>query len=122
MAYKDFTQLPIWQKGLSLLTTVYDITDKFPKREKYGMTSDMRRSANSVCHNFSEGYGRYERKDKTRFYKIARGSSYELISQSNACYALRYISKNEMDLLIDGYKQIINEFDSLIKTVETRPE
>ena len=72
MSFRDFTSMPVWQKGLSLLRLVYQITDKFPKEEKYGMVSDMRRSANSVIHNIAEGFGRYENKDKTRFYKISR--------------------------------------------------
>ena len=49
------------------------------------MTSDMRRASNSDMHNIAEGYDKYENKDKTRFYKISRGSAYELISQSFAC-------------------------------------
>ena len=57
MSFRDFTSMPVWQKGLSLLRLVYQITDKFPKEEKYGMVSDMRRSANSVIHNIAEGFG-----------------------------------------------------------------
>jgi len=60
---------------------VYKVTQRFPKKEKFGMVSDMRRAANSAIHNISEGFGRYEKLDKTRFYKISRGSCYELISQ-----------------------------------------
>ena len=45
-----------------------DELQKFPTEEKYGLTSDIRRAANSVCHNLAEGYGRFENKNKSRFY------------------------------------------------------
>ena len=120
MSFRDFTNMPIWQKGLALLKIVYQITDTFPKEEKYGMVSDMRRSANSVLHNIAEGFGRYENKDKTRFYKISRGSAYEIISQSLASFALLYLSEEVKDVLLIGYREIIDEEDKLIKSIEQR--
>lgn len=120
MAYHDFTAMPVWQHALHLLVRVYAITKNFPPEEKYGMTSDMRRSANSVLHNIAEGYGRYENKDKSRFYKISRGSAYEIISQSLASYILNYMMAEEKVELHLGYKGIIDELDKLIKTVEER--
>jgi four helix bundle protein len=120
MSYHDFTAMPVWQHALQLLVRVYEITKKFPAEEKYGMTSDMRRSANSVVHNLAEGYGRYENKDKSRFYKISRGSAYEIISQSLASYILQFLTMKERDELITGYKNIIDEEDKLIKSVEKR--
>jgi four helix bundle protein len=56
MAFRDFTSMPLWQKGLALLVKVYELTRSFPTEEKYGMVSDMRRSANSVIHNVAEGF------------------------------------------------------------------
>jgi len=118
MVYKDFTAMPVWQKALALLVRVYEITKRFPAEERFGMTADMRRSANSVLHNIAEGFGRYEKKDKTRFYKISRGSAYEINSQAYASHILKYISINERDELVDGYKSIIIQEDSMIKTIE----
>ena len=121
MAYKDFTDMSVWQKAFKLLLKVYKITKKFPGEEKFGMISDMRRGSNSVVHNISEGFGRYERLDKSRFYKISRGSSYELISQVMASYALGFIRNREEETsLIQGYKEVIEELDSLIKSVENK--
>lgn len=118
MSYKDFTKMPVWQKAFKFLVRVYRVTKKYPKEEKFGMISDMRRAANSVVHNISEGFGRYEKLDKTRFYKISRGSGYELISQLLVSHALGYIDKKESENLIEGYKEVINELDSLIISIE----
>jgi four helix bundle protein len=81
----------------------------------------MRRAANSMTHNIAEGFGRYEAKDKTRFYKIPLGSSYELMSQSLASYELKFIKeKNVLDELISSSKAIIEDLNSLIKPLENR--
>ena len=120
MAYKDFTQMSVWQKAFKLLIQIYKITQKFPKEEKFGMVSDMRRAANSVVHNIAEGFGRYEKFDKSRFYKISRGSCYELLSQVMVSLALQYIGKDEESSLIKGYKEVIDELDSLIKSIENK--
>ena len=113
--------MPVWQKAFKLLIKIYKITKTFPNEEKFGMISDMRRSANSVVHNIAEGFGRYEKRDKTRFYKISRGSSYEIISQILVSYALKYIrKKDEKEELTTGYREIIDELDSLIKSIESK--
>jgi four helix bundle protein len=120
MAFRDFTSMPLWQKGLALLVKVYELTRSFPTEEKYGMISDMRRSANSVIHNVAEGFGRFEKKDKTRFYKISRGSAYEIISHTFTSHILCYLDNEDKEYLINGYKEIIDEEDRLIKSIETR--
>ena len=74
MSYKDFTEMPVWQQALDLLLKIYDVTKKFPSNERFGLISDMRRCANSITHNIAEGFGRFESKDKTRFYKISRAA------------------------------------------------
>ena len=112
--------MSVWQLAVKLLTVIYKITNEYPESEKFGLVSDMRRAANSICHNVAEGYGRFEARDKTRCYKIARGSSYELISQLTVSAVLGYISESESDQHIVENKQIIKELDSLINAVENR--
>jgi four helix bundle protein len=99
---------------------VYQVTKEYPKDERYTLTSDMRRAANSVCHNFAEGFGRFESRDKTRFYKMSRGSAYELISQTLVSLHLDYLTEEIAGTLMDGYKDVISEFDTLIKSIELR--
>ena len=119
MAFTDFRDFPVWKKAVENLCVVYMFSSDFPKEEKYGLTSDIRRAANSVAHNIAEGFGRYERKDKTRFYKIARGSAFEIISQVMVSSKLGLLKENQ-NSIIDKYKNIIAELDKLIKTIETR--
>ncbi len=122
MAYKDFSEMPVWQKAFALLLKIYEVTKTYPTEEKYGLVSDMRRAANSVTNNISEGFGRYERLDKTRFYKISRGSCYELINQSMASQALGFITDKDKDELTNGYRGVIADLDPMIKSIETSPK
>ncbi|MBC8343685.1 MAG: four helix bundle protein [Bacteroidetes bacterium] len=118
--YNDFRDMNVWQQSISMLVKIYEITASYPESEKFGLVSDMRRAANSVSHNIAEGYGRYEPRDKTRFYKISRGSMYELMSQLEGSKLLKYITLEVCDNQIIEYKQIIKELDSLINAVENR--
>ncbi|MFO7851104.1 MAG: four helix bundle protein [Bacteroidota bacterium] len=76
-------------------------------------------SNHTVTNNTAEGFGRYEPFDKTGFYKIARGSCYEIINQSLASHSLNYITNKEMNELVYGYRDVISELDPMIKSIET---
>jgi four helix bundle protein len=95
--YKGFRKLIVWQRAHQLALLVYKATEKFPKNEIYGLTSQLRRAAVSVAANIAEGYG-YGRKGQTgRFLDIAQGSlsevEYYLILSLDLCY----ISQEEYD-------------------------
>jgi four helix bundle protein len=119
MSYRDFTSMPVWKTAFNLLLEIYKVTKAFPSDERFGLTSDIRRAANSIVHNIAEGFGRYEAKDKTRFYKISRGSAYELMSQIMVSHALLYIeNENLKEQLLQNCRQIISDLSSIIKTLE----
>ena len=121
MEYPDFTNMSVWKKSIELLLKIYEITKSFPADERFGLISDMRRAVNSISHNFAEGYGRFEPRDKTRFYKISRGSGYELMSQLIASFKLEYIKeKIILDEIISDTTEIVNELTALIISLEKK--
>ena len=120
MKYDDFSQMPVYQKSLELLLEIYSLVKNFPSEEKYNLVDDMKRASNSICHNIAEGFGRYEARDKTRFYKISRGSSFELISQLIVSEKLNYIDSGKETELKNKIFEIISELNSLIKTLENK--
>ncbi|MEJ2617621.1 MAG: four helix bundle protein [Ignavibacteriaceae bacterium] len=121
MSYPDFMDMPVYQKALDLLLKMYGIIKKYPADERYCLTSDTKRAANSIAHNIAEGFGRYEPKDKTRFYKISRGSSFELISQAIVAYRLGYIKQEDIyQEILDLAYDIIRELTALIKSLENK--
>jgi four helix bundle protein len=113
--------MPVYQKALDLLLKIYEIIKRYPSDERFCLISDTKRAANSITHNIAEGFGRYEVKDKTRFYKISRGSSFELISQTIVAYRLGYIKEENMfnEILSSAY-DIVKELTALIKSLENR--
>lgn len=120
MGYRDFTEMPVWKASLELLIRVYEVTSEFPREEKFGMTSDMRRAANSVTHNIAEGFGRFGNRDKTRFYKISRGSCFELMSQTIASQRLGFIKEESVkEDLLNRNRSIIEELNAINKTLES---
>jgi four helix bundle protein len=78
MIHKDLT---VWKKSMDLVENVYKYTDLINNSEKYGVVSQMQRSAASVPYNISEGASRSSRKEYLRFLDIARSSIIELETQ-----------------------------------------
>jgi four helix bundle protein len=121
MQYPDFMNVSVWKKSIELLLKIYEITKSFPSDERFGLISDMRRAVNSISHNFAEGFGRFEPRDKTRFYKISRGSGYELMSQSFASFKLGFIvEKTVLDEIVVDTTEIVNELTALIISLEKK--
>jgi len=121
MQYPDFMNMSVWKKSIELILKIYEVTKDFPADERFGLVSDMRRAVNSISHNFAEGFGRFEPRDKTRFYKISRGSGYELMSQSFASFKIGYIKdKIVLDELIFATTEIVNELTALIISLEKK--
>lgn len=87
------------------IISVYTLTKKFPETERYGLTSQARRSATSVLLNVAEGSARHSYRDFARFIKIAQGSLVETDATLKIAQKLRYISENdrgELDELTEG--------------------
>lgn len=100
-SHKD---LIVWQKGIKLCKSVYELTEKFPKDEIYGITSQMRRASVSIPSNIAEGRSRNTRKDFIQFLRIALGSVSELETQIEIAKQLsktNQYSYEEIDILLN---------------------
>jgi four helix bundle protein len=98
--------LKIWNKAILLATEVYRITSDFPKEEKYGLTSQIRRSVVSISSNIAEGAGRNSAKEFQQFLAIANGSSYELQTQLVISHNLKLISNTVLAPLLKEIEEI----------------
>ena len=78
-----FEKLDVWQRAITFGQMVYSATQRFPKEEQFGLTSQLRRSSVSVSSNIAEGSGRISDIDSARFLEIAYGSLMEVVSQAN---------------------------------------
>jgi four helix bundle protein len=78
MDVTSYRQLKVWQSGIQLVKSVYVLSQKFPKDELYGLTSQMRRAAVSIPANIAEGHARDSTKEFLHHISIALGSLAEL--------------------------------------------
>ncbi|MEN8194782.1 MAG: four helix bundle protein [Bacteroidota bacterium] len=115
--YKSFTEMPVWQKAHKISVVVFQLTVDLPRSEDYGLTSQIRRSSNSVSANISEAFGRKSPKDKSYFYTIARGSAYE--TQNHLIYSreIGYFKEEIVKGLIDEYSDLIFELNKIMKSL-----
>lgn len=93
--------LKIWQKSIELAKAVYSTISELPSNEKFGLTSQIKRSAISIPSNIAEGAGRNSNKEFKHFLSIANGSSYELNTQLILISELNLIDKNKVQPLIE---------------------
>lgn len=91
----NFKQLAVWNKATQLTTEVYQATRSFPKDELYGITSQVRRAAVSICANIAEGCGRETSKEFRRFLDIANGSAFEVETLLIVAQNLEYLNIEE---------------------------
>ena len=115
---KDFKKLIVWQKSIKLVKEVYTTTNKLPKEEIYGLTSQIRRSAISIPSNIAEGAGRGS-KEFNHFLNIAKGSSFELETQIIISKELDFINSetfNELNSNIIEIQKMLNGLQKSLKT------
>lgn len=109
---KSYKELIVWQKSVLLTKEVFLLTEKFPKTEIYGITSQMRRAAVSIPSNIAEGYGRRTIKSTAQFYSIAFGSALELETQiiiSKELTFTKTIYFNDTDELLLEVLKMLNK-------------
>ena len=78
---EGYEDLLVWQKGMALVKMVYQITQAFPRDERFGLVSQTRRAAISVPSNIAEGQARHSTGEFVQFISIAEGSVAELNTQ-----------------------------------------
>jgi four helix bundle protein len=94
-----FEKLEVWQEARKLTVLVYELTEKFPEKEKFGLTNQMRRASVSVGANIAEGSSTFSSKEQAHFYSISYGSLMELMSHSFTALDLKYLMFEEFENL-----------------------
>ncbi len=117
---KGFFELNVWKKGYELLMEVYKITVSFPKEEKYGLTAQVRGSANSVIANIAEAHGRYYFADKARVLYTSRGECEETRSHLRVALGLKYIDKKVFINLDHEYEGLSKGISSYIRSISKK--
>lgn len=116
-SYRD---LVVWQRAMELVSAAYKLTRTFPGSERFGLTSQIQRSAVSIPSNIAEGQGRLATKEFRQFLGVARGSLRELETQLLLSADLRYAQRTEVDACLALADEVGRMLTALIKALERK--
>ena len=92
-----FEQLDVYKVARSYVRNIYSLSEKFPQKEDFALTSQIRGAAVSITSNIAEGTSRFSVKDKSHFIEIAYGSLMETYSQLQVALDLGYITQSDIE-------------------------
>lgn len=122
-AQKDFTTLDAWKKARLVKLFFYkEVIPRLPAEEKFNLNLQIRKAAVSGTANISEGYGRYHYQEGIQFYRISRGSVYELKDHLISCLDFEFISKEIFEKgisLIEDAKTTLNGYIKFVISQKT---
>jgi four helix bundle protein len=120
MEIKSYRDLRAWQSGMELVVMVYEISDKFPSKEMYGLTSQIRRAAVSVPSNIAEGHTRESTKEYMHHLSIAQASLAEVETQIEIAFRLKYCVQDELDKILTHSTSPGKQLYALRNALQTR--
>jgi four helix bundle protein len=115
---QKFEDLVVWQRAHALTLRVYKLTEKFPREELFGLTSQMRRAAVSVPANIAEGFSKKGRPDKARILNISQASLEELRYFFILARDLGYLEERATWADVDEVARMLGAY---IRTVSAPP-
>lgn len=102
---------------MELARQTYELTKAFPDNERFGLVSQMRRAAVSVCSNIAEGSQRSSDKDFAQFISIARGSLAELETQIILSQQLQMSDSERMEQLLTATDELGKMLNAFLTTL-----
>ena len=117
---RSYRDLEVWRKAMELAQGCYELTAEFPKREIYGLASQIRRAAVSIASNIAEGHSRRTRQAYLNHLSIALGSQSEVETQIDLSCRLGFISKELAEEILLMAGQVGRMLHALIASLERK--
>jgi four helix bundle protein len=111
---KTFQDLIVWQKAHQFVLSVYHFSETFPNKERYGLTSQLRRAAVSIAANIAEGFKKKSKADKARFMNIAQGSIEECRYYLILARDLGYVDNSALTVQLEEVSKLLQAYSSSI--------
>ena len=118
MMGRSYRDLVAWQKAMSFVTEIYEVTQRFPNEERYGLTSQLRRASVSVPSNIAEGQARFSQKEFHHFLSMARGSLVEIETQLLIARNLKYLPPTRTEALLASAGELGRILNGLISSIK----
>lgn len=119
----SFEELEVWKKGRELRQFVFIIAKSFPQEERYGLTSQIKRSSRSITNNIAEGFGRFHFQENVQFCRQARGSLTETLDHMIIAYDEQLISETvlaEFRSLYESCMKLLNGYIAYLVKAKQR--
>jgi four helix bundle protein len=117
----NYRDLIAWKKAIALAEFIYQLTEAFPRREMYGLSSQMRRAVVSISANIAEGNGRLTRGEWQQFLGHARGSHLELETELTISWRVGLITQEQHRITLARCDEVGRLINGLLKASATRP-
>lgn len=108
---RSHNNLEAWKKSVDFVVDIYKATDGFPKEEKFGLTSQIRRASVSIPANIAEGAGRKSDKEFLYFLSNAQGSASEVATELLIAFRLGFLQDASYEYLV----RLLDEIGRLIR-------
>src|SRR5215467_2450948 len=119
---RNYEDLQVWRKAHNLTLEIYKNTRCFPLEERFGLTSQIRKSCSSIGANLAEGCGRRSDGEMARFVQIAMGSGAELSYHLRLARDLDLLSKSAFETLRSDLNEIMRMLSSLSLRLKPRAD
>ncbi len=103
-----FEKLIIWQKAMDFGDEIDKLSDKFPDKEKFNLSSQIRRAADSIALNISEGSIGQSNPEQKKFVGYSIRSLAEVVTCLFKAKRRNYLSQFEFDILYDTSYELMN--------------
>jgi four helix bundle protein len=113
----NFEKLEVWKKAILFARQVYRVTKPFPADERFGLTNQIRRAANSISSNIAEGSARPPA-DYAKFLGYAAGSLYEVVTQATIARDEGFLPPADYEQLYRDAEEISRMLSGLRKSLE----
>ena len=113
-------KLDVWKKAIDFVVEVYKATERFPKEEKFGLTSQVRRAAVSIPANIAEGAGRKSSKEFAHLLSNSQGSASEVDTELLIASRLGYFENSRYTELRAALDEIGRMLTGLYRQVQGR--
>jgi len=117
----NFKNLKVWEKSVDLAVKVYHVTNEFPNEEKFGITSQIRRSSVSIPSNIAEGTARNTSKAVLNSLDISLGESFELETQAIIAHRVGLLDQKTFDELGVDLSEVQRMIHGFMQTLESNP-
>jgi four helix bundle protein len=117
---KSYRDLLVWQQAMDLAVSCYKLSQKFPKEDLFGITSQLRRSSASIAANIAEGHGRESSASFVQFLRIAQGSLKETETHIILAGKLELGSREELRNALMACEEIGKMTRSLIRAIQDK--